>query len=144
MMTHSLSIYKRFNTIYRYSKRLLENVSVSKLPISVGFHYDCEENRQALEQVMQDMSRLDIHFDTKDMTVPVLSTLDATDLSSSSCLLKTLLSLQLLELVSWPVVLSRVSSSTPHLLSFGPSVGFSAMTRDVLKGTISTYHHHHQ
>ena len=104
--------------------------------MSVGFHYDCEENRQALSQIVQDMSRLDICFDVNDMAIPVLSTLDASDLSTSSkSLLNTLLSLQLLELVSWPVVLSHVSSSTSHLLSFGPSVGFSSMTCDALKGT---------
>jgi len=102
----------------------------------VGFHYDCKENRQALSHILEDMSRLDIRFDTKDMTLPVLSTFDGTDLSStSSSLLNTLLSLQLLELVSWPVVLSRCCSSTTHLLSFGPSVGFSSMTTDALKGT---------
>jgi hypothetical protein len=107
------------------------------LKVSVPFHSFTFSNR-ALAQIYKDLELHDIKFESKQLSIPIYSTFDGSDLRQSKDLMKDIVEMQCVKLVHWEKALSAASTrfSVTHIVDFGPGglVGAVALTGRLKEG----------
>ncbi|KAI9292989.1 fatty acid synthase [Neoconidiobolus thromboides FSU 785] len=103
------------------------------LPITAPFH--SEYLVKAPERIAQDIAKFNLEFRSKDLAIPILSTLNGKDLRNSETLTEDLVKLICVHPINWEKA-TDVSSLT-HVIDFGPggTSGIGGLTYRNKEGT---------
>ncbi len=90
----------------------------------------------ALDMFRQDLHRLDISFSASDLSIPVLSTADGSNLQQVEDLTEALLRAQFLEPVNWVEVCRRIAEEhqAQTLIDWGPQTTVAHLVSENLEG----------
>eukprot|EP00002_Diphylleia_rotans_P033397 TRINITY_DN709_c0_g1_i3.p1 TRINITY_DN709_c0_g1~~TRINITY_DN709_c0_g1_i3.p1 ORF type:complete len:4344 (-),score=1082.54 TRINITY_DN709_c0_g1_i3:153-13184(-) len=103
-----------------FSKRK-KPFALKYLDVSAPFHAT-SLLAQVPAAIMEDLTREGIVFDNKDLTIPVYSTKDGSDLRSATDLTSSLVNLQVVEPVDFVKCTSAITAEAgfTHIIDFGP------------------------